>query len=195
MNIHINKLVSNRVAASIFLGAVTLSTGFAVFKLTRKKKASKNSSSKEAQMTIFELIDEDREDEDSFYTAQEQSLPEVILEEKPYIEHVNVFHTRDKWDYEMELSTRTPDSPYIIHADEYISDEMDFRQETVTYYVGDDIMADLHDVPIYNYQSLMGELRWGHGSGDNNVVYIRNEKTKQEWEVLKHLGRFELEVL
>lgn len=109
---------------------------------------------------------------------------------------VNVFaHDDAGWDYEEELSTRAKGDPYVIHIEEYIADEMDFRQETLTFYAGDDIMVDSDDTPIYNYAGLMGELKFGHGSRDQNVVYIRNEVLHMEWEILLNPGMFAQEIL
>ena len=109
---------------------------------------------------------------------------------------VNVFSDHDDdWDYEIELQNRTPNVPYVIHQEEFIGDEMGFRQETLTYYAGDDIMADTDDTPIYDYRGLMGELLFGHGTNDRNVVYIRNEKIHMEWEILRHDTMFSQEVL
>lgn len=110
--------------------------------------------------------------------------------------YVNVFKSSDdQWDYEAELAVRTPNEPYVIHRDEYVCEEMGYEQTTVTYYAGDDIMTDINDVPIYNHGSIISPLKFGHGSGDPNVVYIRNEKVELEWEVLLHTGRYSVEVL
>jgi hypothetical protein len=76
-----------------------------------------------------------------------------------------------------------------------MNNEMDYNQETLTYYKGDDIVADQSDTPIYNHSGLMGDLKFGHGSGDANVVYIRNDSIQMEWEVLLHEGSFEVEVV
>lgn len=109
---------------------------------------------------------------------------------------VNIFAIDDPdWDYEIELNNRDNETPYILHKDEFFAEEMGFRQTTVTYYAGDDIMSDEAETPVYDYNKLMGPLKWGHGSGDPNVVYVRNEKTRQEWEVILHTGRYEVEVL
>lgn len=119
---------------------------------------------------------------------------ELTVDIDPVI--INVFaHDDANWDYEHELSTRANGEPYIIHEEEYISDEMDFRQETLTFYAGDDIMVDSDDTPIYNYTGLMGELKFGHGSRDPNVVYIRNEVLHMEWEILLNPGLFAQEIL
>lgn len=109
---------------------------------------------------------------------------------------VNVFNNQNStWDYEAELSARDPELPYIISYDEYDLEEMGYRQDTVTYYAKDGMMADSTDTPLYNYSDLMGHLRFGHGSNDPNVVYIRNEKLHMEWEVLLHTSSFAEEVL
>ena len=118
---------------------------------------------------------------------------ETILVERESVTESN--EVDGEWDYEVELSTRTPDLPYIIHEEEYMEDEMGYHQETLTYYQGDDIMADTDETPIYNYQGMMGELRFGHGTKDPSVVYIRNEKIHMEWEILLDEGTFSEEVL
>lgn len=111
-------------------------------------------------------------------------------------QRVNIFEGVDgDWDYEAEMANRGPRDPYIIHYDEFINNESDFAQETLTYYAGDDIMADQEDTPLYGFSDLMGELKFGHGSNDPNVVYIRNPGIRMEWEILLHIGKFEQEVL
>lgn len=139
---------------------------------------------KEYDPELEKLLDEEEEIEKREQTQEVESIK------------VNVFTVEDSdWDQEAELATRDPNGPYIIHQEEFISDDMGYHQETLTYYQGDDIMADNEDTPIYNYAGLMGELRFGHGSKDRNVVYIRNEKLHIEWEILLHQGHFAQEVL
>jgi hypothetical protein len=138
---------------------------------------------------------------DDFYsefeleTDAELAVEEEELEDaEPVVE--NVFKgPKDNWDYEAELSTRSGEAPYVIHFDEFSANEMEYTQSTVTYYEGDDILADEYDTPMYRWENNLGELNWGHGSNDANVVYIRNETLEMEWEVLRHTGRFEVEVL
>lgn len=128
-------------------------------------------------------------EEDELFVVNPEPIKDVVK---------NIFDNvvpSDDWDYELEMQNRSKDAPYVIHQDEFIADEMGYRQETVTYYVGDDIMADAMDTPIYNYAGLMGELKFGHGTNDKNVVYIRNEAIRMEWEVLRHQGSFTVEVL
>lgn len=121
---------------------------------------------------------------------------EVVVEPENTEVYVNVFKSSDdQWDYEAELAVRNENAPYVIHRDEFVLEEMGYEQTTVTYYAGDDIMTDVNDVPIYNHASMIHPLKFGHGSGDQNVVYIRNESLELEWEVLLHNGRYAVEVL
>lgn len=101
----------------------------------------------------------------------------------------------ENWDYEEEKQNRDSLSPYVIHKDEFWSNEMDFAQHTWTYYEGDDVMIDEEDIVVYNHDQKIGELRFGHGSGDPNTVYIRNEKMKMEMEVLREEGLYSIEVM
>lgn len=138
-------------------------------------------------------------DEEVIETAIQAEYEEVVQESRMVPEErlpVNIWsETSDGiWDYELELSNRNPTDPYVIHQDEFMADEMDFRQSTITYYQGDDIMADEHDTPIYNYHNVVGDLKFGHGSKDPHVVYVRNEAMRMEWEILLHTGKFSVEV-
>jgi len=99
------------------------------------------------------------------------------------------------WDYEEEKKNRDSLAPYVIHMDEFWSNEMEFAQHTWTYYEGDDVMVDEEDVVVYNHDQKVGELKFGHGSGDPNTVYIRNEKMKMEMEVLREEGLYSIEVM
>lgn len=156
-------------------------TNLALFEEAEETWLEEHFLDEEAEM----MIEEDEELEAALDESEEAFEPEVN----------NIFAGNDEdWDYEAELSTRTATNPYVIHIDEFVEDSMDFHQKTVTYYAGDDIMADETDTPLYGYYNLMGELKFGHGSKDPNVVYIRSEAFQTEWEVLLHQGSYAIEV-
>ena len=148
-----------------------------------------------------------REDDPEYLRllAEEEAIEErtsgevhpLVVDPSETFEKVNVFRNdEDAWDMEAELSTRTPDSPYILHVDEFMENEMEFTQSTVTYYEGDNIMADANDVPVYDWVRIVGDnLRFGYGTSDPNTVYVRNEKEEAEWEILRHHGLYQIEVL
>jgi len=101
------------------------------------------------------------------------------------------------WSYPMELGQRTPNYPYIIHQDEFMVNESEFPQVTLTYYELDEVLADVDDTKIPNVESLVGAStlsRFGHGSDDYNVVYVRNPHLEMEYEICRIQKSFEVEV-
>lgn len=101
------------------------------------------------------------------------------------------------WDYDAELANRSTDVPYVIHKDEYFNNETPFEQMTLTYYEGDDILADSNDTPVDDQDAMVGLgnlSRFGHGSGDPNVVYVRNHELQLEIEIVHSDGKFAEEV-
>jgi hypothetical protein len=108
----------------------------------------------------------------------EQVIPEEIrekLDTKPLV---------DEWDWEVEKAQRVPHIPYVIHVDE--RHERDYQEVTLTYYAGDDILCDEQDKPIENLDQVMGAEnldKFGHGSGDKYVVYVRNETLELDLEI------------
>lgn len=127
----------------------------------------------------------------------EYTIPDIPIVDVPEVVHQNIFVNDDVWDWEAERSTRRPDVPYVLHVEEYEESEMGYDQITLTYYMGDDIVTDDQDVPVYRPQNIIGEVRdlFGHGSQDPNVVYIRNENLRAEYEVLRDNGSYEVDVI
>lgn len=120
--------------------------------------------------------------------------PDPEEESEPVV--TNIFSSNgnddDDWDYDEELKKRNTGEPYVIHRDEFHGNEMDYTQSTLTYYAGDDIMTDEDDVPIFNHSTIVGDLLFGHGSGDPNVVHVRNDKLKGEYEILRDEGLYSI---
>ena len=115
-------------------------------------------------------------------------------EEEP--ESQNIFDAN--WDYAAELEKRTDDVPYVIHKDEFFAQEKDYTQVTLTYYEGDDTLCDERDSVVADQDATIGLgnlSRFGHGSGDPNIVYIRNVELSIEYEVVHSDGKYSVEVL
>lgn len=125
-------------------------------------------------------------------------------ERKGAVEERNVFvdsaSDPQDWDYDVEKKIReqNPDDPYVVSFEEYSENSENHEQVTLTYYSGDDTLADERDQPIDNTGYTVGDdnlLRFGAGSHDPNVVYIRNERLSMDFEVLKSRGKYAKEVL
>lgn len=147
-------------------------------------------------------IEEDEEDEteDEESEEEEVSVPEEGTEdavsEPPSARRENAFATGgDTWDLLKELKGRTESAPYILHRDEFHADEKDYRQYSLTYYAGDNIMTNEDDDEVmYNHDRVVGELKWGHGSGSPIMVFVRNDKLRAEYEITYVDGLYSEEV-
>lgn len=115
---------------------------------------------------------------------------------------VNVF-TNDavsdpNFDLEAEMAGRSSDHPYIISKEEFFHNEVEFDQTSITYYSGDGSLADEQEAEIPVTDPIVGDAnleRFGYGSGDPRIVYIRNEKLQTDFEVALHDGKYAHEVL
>lgn len=102
---------------------------------------------------------------------EEYDSPAVAVPE----EH-NIFADRDK------------NNPYVVSYGEYIEDDEDYDNVTVTYYEGDDTLADDQEKIIPDIEGTIGRNNlgsFGLQSEDDDVVYIRNERLKVQFEVVK----------
>lgn len=129
---------------------------------------------------------------------------ELQVEEAPPVTVVNNIFIKDgvpdneAFDYDAEVAQRSTDAPYIISHDEYYQNETDYDQATLTYFEGDDVVADDRDQPLPDPEVTVGDenlARFGHGSKDNNIVYVRNDELEVDFEILRSNGKYAKEVL
>lgn len=118
--------------------------------------------------------------------AEEAEEPEIT---------VNVFQQElDDWDWDEENALRASGAdPFIMHRDEWLNENFGYPRTSYTYFEGDDVLADEHDTPADDMDMLVGLAnlaKFGHGSGDPNVVYIRNVELEMEIEIVKSEGKF-----
>jgi hypothetical protein len=134
--------------------------------------------------------------------AREEEAPVAIARgEVVEAEERNVFRDRDQfqdtWDYDREVRGRSPVTPYIIHTDE--RGEMDYDITTLTYYEGDDVLCREDDSVIGEGErdQVVGEgnmTRFGHGSGDPSIVYVRNDQLELVFEIVRSPNSYAEEV-
>lgn len=104
----------------------------------------------------------------------------------------------DEWDWHKERSRRSPNRPYVIHIDE--RDERDtYDGVTWTYFEADDVLCNERDeiVDAEDREKVVGASnleKFGHGSGDPEVVYIRNDRLEMIIEVSRSLNSYAEEV-
>lgn len=102
------------------------------------------------------------------------------------------------WSFPYELSQRSPNTPFIIHQDEYFSEEAGYQHVQYTYYAKDDVLADEDDTVLHNRHNLIGPdkhlTRFGHGADDHNVLYVRNSHLELDIEITREPRAYEEEV-
>ena len=99
-----------------------------------------------------------------------------------------------------ERPTMDPEAkaPYIISADEFLNTEVGYEQFTLTYFQGDETLVDQADTIVESVEKTVGVAnlsKFGHLSEDENIVYIRNERLNWDFEVVRSMGKYSVEVL
>lgn len=110
---------------------------------------------------------------------------------------INVF-VDTTFDVEEEVKYRTEDKPYIITHDEYFAAEKDYDMVSLTYFETDDTLVDEQDKPVEDSDKVVGDehlARFGSGSKDRNIVYVRNDRLGIDYEIVKSKGSYLEEVL
>lgn len=148
-------------------------------------------------------------------TIKKDSAPSVVTESPaPVVETAldpvksfkNVFEVSkeiseedalDVWDYAVEVRSRAADVPYVIHVDEHTENVNEYEQTTLTYYEDDDVLADQRDNVVDDQDELVGVQnlgKFGHGSNDPNIVYVRNDRITMDFEICRSAGSYAKEV-
>jgi len=94
-----------------------------------------------------------------------------------------------------------PKAPYVITQDEFMGAELDYNQETVTYYDVDGVVANQADVQLdrvndtIGLSNLMKFTELAAADGDPNVLYVRSERFKTDYEIVRDMGMYSEKVL
>lgn len=77
------------------------------------------------------------------------------------------------------------DAPYVISPEEFGEDQ-DYEIETLTYYNGDKVLTDDFDNQVEDVEGMVGEASLNtFGQYEDDAVYVKNDKTKHYYEILK----------
>lgn len=105
------------------------------------------------------------------------------------------------WNLEEEIEKRqelVEGTPYVIEHDEFYENEKEYEQITLTYFEGDDTLSDARDQPVEDTENTVGDdnlTRFGHGSKDNNIVFVQNDRLETLFEIVRSTGKYAEEVL
>lgn len=104
------------------------------------------------------------------------------------------------WNYKTELAKRAgypAGRPYIISEEEYLTNEKEYEQTSLTYFNADDVLSDDKDIPLPDPDATVGEgnlTQFGHGSGNKNLLYICNDELELLFEIMRSPGSYAAEV-
>lgn len=125
-------------------------------------------------------------------------VPEGALEDLPE-NPVGTSKSRDAgWNYEQELLHRTPEAPYVIHQNEYEHSNQEYSKVEYNYYRIDETLTDSEDDHVVtDAEAVVGSanLKFGHGSDDVNVVYVRNDHLELDMQITRLNQSFEEAIL
>lgn len=142
------------------------------------------------------VVEAAKEDEDEpVETEAVREEPEV---RNAFEEFGDQTRSPDDWDYHKERSRRSPLRPYVIHIDE-VEEKDTYDKVTFTYFADDDVLCDETDDPVSkeDRERMVGEAnldKFGHGSPEPDVVYIRNDKLDTVFVVNRSPNSFAEEV-
>jgi hypothetical protein len=105
---------------------------------------------------------------------------------------------RPTWNYAEELKGRLDGEPYVVHQDEYMQSTTGYPKVNYTYYAIDDVLVDdANDNPLPHADIIVGlnNLQFGHGTDDDDVVFVRNDERQLEMEICRINKSYEEEVL
>lgn len=118
--------------------------------------------------------------------------------EKNVFEKINVMSPDDDPQFQEMVRKRSRHMPYVVTAQEYLENAAEDTQITMTWYSGDNVLADDKEQTVDNVNKIVGieNLQYfGRWSNQENIVYIRNERLTAMFEVLRSEGKYAIEVL
>lgn len=112
----------------------------------------------------------------------------LFPEQEPSIEVETGKSKDDDWNFTEEIAQRTHNRPYILHQNEFTEDQSGYSQLTYTYYAPDDVLTDEAEEIVENPDTMVGTdnlQRFGHGADDFDVLFVRNDRLRMEFEICR----------
>ena len=117
------------------------------------------------------------------YTAYSKKEQEAINE---------VVEAENQFDYDAEANKRSRGMPYNISEEQLVekTDDIVYAPVTYTYFEGDDILLDEDGDVMKQYEEIVGynNLRFGYGTTDDRICYVRNDDLELQIEIVLEDG-------
>ncbi len=151
----------------LFIFAVGITAGSAVTYIALKEK--------------YEILAQ--EEIASVKETFRENLSKIKEQEKMNTDYETIIHNYISNNDEKEEKDST-DKPYVISPDEFGEFE-EYEIITLTYY-SDDILTDDCDEPVENIDEVVGLEALTHfGEYEDDAVYVRNDRLKCDYEILR----------
>lgn len=159
-----------------------------------KQKKSKAQKAAEVALTNYQGVERKVSDIELTPTEPGESVEEVVLS--------NIFVdgqplNGDDYDEDTEAVLKSQGKPYVITEEEFGDNEDNYEEHQVTWYAKDEILADDQDEEIKDADDYVGEInmtKFGQGSNDKHIVFIRNDARQVIIEVARSTGSYAEEV-
>lgn len=141
-----------------------------------------------------ELLEDDETEEtegesDSSEEENDKGIYSNIIKESGYVRYSKSSNQDDS--EEKDEKDNVDDEPYVIRPDLFDTLD-DYESMTLTYYA-DGVLADMFDVPIDDPDTLVGTDFvdcFNADEVDGDVVYVRNERKKTDFEIIEDLRNY-----
>lgn len=111
--------------------------------------------------------------------SEAETLSKDDIEEREYRDLVNTHYIGQEGGSEMAHD----DVPYVISPEEFAADD-EYQSESLTYYA-DGVLTDDFDNPIEDVDSMVGDALEHFGEYEDDSVFVRNDRYKCNYEILK----------
>lgn len=155
-----------------------------------KKKDQKTFTNKTTKQSSYEEFDPEYVALNSDYIIEQAEGMRSLVNDKA---EKNVEETMA----EREHPTEEDSVPYEISDSEFINGYPNYDKVSITYYDEDLVVADdLTNEMIVDPEKLIGEDYLHYfSSGDDDVIYIRNDKISTDFELTRYEGSFSKDIL
>ncbi len=91
--------------------------------------------------------------------------------------------------------TREKGRPYLIEEEDFMQNEREWNQTTLTFYRGDQILVDVRDQPVDSPNQAVGDSNLETFERDDvTIIYVRNENLEMDFEIVVSHGKYSEEV-
>jgi hypothetical protein len=125
---------------------------------------------------------------------------EDVVEEDPEYDDGTIT-SRDYVEMDLRFEPSDDGTPYIISESQWGTGDKEnphYDRQTVIWYEGDEVLTDEDDKIIPEIDKIVGLNNLNHfglGSGDENVVFIRNDEMRVDFEVSRDKTKYTETVL